>query len=164
MEPADLTRFWDGTVKELGQTKLNFTIEESPVQSGREFDTFRVASDSYQGRRIRVWYSVPKDPPPAGKFPAVLAVPGYGGDKPIPTHLVLSGFIVLTLFPRGQGESRQEWELESGTKLTYQIEDREKYYYRGAYMDCLRGVDFLCSRPEVDEARLGMWSRSQGGA
>ena len=54
--------------------------------------------------------------------------------------------------------------MESGTKLTYQIEDREKYYYRGAYMDCLRGVDFLCSRPEVDEARLGMWSRSQGGA
>ena len=42
-----------------------------------------------QGRRIRAWYSVPKDSPPGRKLPAVLAVPGYGGQKAIPTHLVL---------------------------------------------------------------------------
>ena len=30
-------------------------------------------------------------------------------------------------------------------------------------MDCLRGIDFLSEQPEVDAARLGMWSRSQGG-
>ena len=30
-------------------------------------------------------------------------------------------------------------------------------------MDCVRRIDFLASRPEVDAARLGMWSRSQGG-
>jgi cephalosporin-C deacetylase len=30
-------------------------------------------------------------------------------------------------------------------------------------MDCIRGLDFLGSRPEVDPERLGMWSRSQGG-
>lgn len=30
-------------------------------------------------------------------------------------------------------------------------------------MDCLRGLDFLASRPEIDATRLGMWSRSQGG-
>jgi cephalosporin-C deacetylase-like acetyl esterase len=93
----------------------------------------------------------------------VLAVPGYGGDKQIPAHLVINGFAVLTLFPRGQGESRQEWDLEYGTKLTYNVTDKEKYYYRGGYMDCLRGLDFLCSRAEIDTERLGMWSRSQGG-
>lgn len=119
--------------------------------------------DSFQGRRIRAWYSVPKDKRPGSRLPAVLAVPGYGGDKPIPTHVVAGGFAVLTLFPRGQGESIQEWELESGTKFVYHIDDKEKYYYRDAYMDCVRGLDFLCSRPEVGPARLGMWSRSQGG-
>ena len=93
----------------------------------------------------------------------MLAVPGYSGDKSIPTHLVSSGFSVLTLYPRGQGESRHEWELESGTKLIYCVDDKEEYYYRGAYMDCVRGLDFPCSRPEVDAACLGMWSRSQGG-
>jgi cephalosporin-C deacetylase len=93
----------------------------------------------------------------------VLAVPGYGGDKPIPTYLAVSGFAVLTLYPRGQGESCPEWTLEHSTKLTYHVTDKERFYYRGAYMDCVRGLDFLASRLEVDAARLGMWSRSQGG-
>jgi cephalosporin-C deacetylase len=30
-------------------------------------------------------------------------------------------------------------------------------------MDCLRGLDFLSCREEVDASRIGMWSRSQGG-
>ena len=163
MQPKDLKEFWQRTTKELAVTELNPSLEEVPEQSGRDFTTYRVIMESFRGRRIRGWYSVPKDPPPKGGFPAVLAVPGYGGAKPIPTHLVQAGFAVLTLFPRAQGESQREGELEHDTKLTYHITDRAKYYYRGAYMDCLRGLDFLSSRPEVDPQRLGMWSRSQGG-
>lgn len=163
MTAEELVLFWKGTKEELALTGLNTSMQEEPDLSGREFVTYGLAMDSYQGRRIRAWYSVPKDPPPGRRLPAVLAVPGYGGQKSIPTNLVLDGFAVLTLYPRGQGESRQEWELESGTKLTHHITDRHKYYYRGAYMDCLRGLDFLASREEIDGARLGMWSRSQGG-
>ena len=163
MGPTDLSRFWEGTIEQLKKTEMRASVDESPEQCGREFKTYQVAMDSFQGRRIRAWYSVPNDPPPNGQFPAVLAVPGYGGTKPIPTHLVLNGFIVLTLYPRGQGESIKEWQLEYGTKLTYHLEDKDEFYYRGAYMDCIRGLDFLGSHPEVDPRRLGMWSRSQGG-
>ena len=163
MGPTDLSRFWEGTIEQLKKTEMRASVDESPEQCGREFKTYQVAMDSFQGRRIRAWYSVPNDPPPNGQFPAVLAVPGYGGTKPIPTHLVLNGFIVLTLYPRGQGESIKEWQLESGTKLTYHLENKDEFYYRGAYMDCIRGLDFLGSHPEVDSQRLGMWSRSQGG-
>ena len=163
MGPTDLSRFWEGTIEQLKKTEMRASVDESPEQCGREFKTYQVAMDSFQGRRIRAWYSVPNDPPPNGQFPAVLAVPGYGGTKPIPTHLVLNGFIVLTLYPRGQGESIKEWQLEYGTKLTYHLEDKDEFYYRGAYMDCIRGLDFLASHPEVDPQRLGMWSRSQGG-
>ena len=163
MGPTDLSRFWEGTIEQLKKTEMRASVDESPEQCGREFKTYQVAMDSFQGRRIRAWYSVPNDPPPNGQFPAVLAVPGYGGTKPIPTHLVLNGFIVLTLYPRGQGESIKEWQLEYGTKLTYHLEDKDEFYYRGAYMDCIRGLDFLGSHPEVDSQRLGMWSRSQGG-
>ncbi len=163
MHLGDLTGFWRRTLDELAQTPVNATLEEAPEQSGREFITYKVTLESFHHHRLRAWYSVPKDAPRGGKFPAVLAVPGYGGDKPIPFHLVMTGFAVLTLFPRGQGESAEEWKLESGTKLTYNVMDKEKYYYRGAYMDCVRGLDLLASREEVDEARLGMWSRSQGG-
>ena len=163
MQPGDLTGFWQRTIAELGETDINGFLEESPEQSGREYVTYLVKLDSFQGSRLRAWYSVPKDSPAGRRHPAILAVPGYGGDKPIPTHLVLNGFAVLTLFPRGQGESRHEWELEHSTKLTYHVTDRERYYYRGAYMDCLRGMDFLSGREEVDPSRIGMWSRSQGG-
>jgi cephalosporin-C deacetylase len=163
MPPRDLKSFWQRTTEELARTKPNATLEEAPEQSGREYITSQVTLDSFQGRRLRAWYSVPKDAPAGRGFPAVLAVPGYGGDKPIPANLVMAGYAVLTLYPRGQGESRKEWELEQGTKLTYHLTDKEQYYYRGAYMDCLRGLDFLSARPEVDPARLGMWSRSQGG-
>ena len=163
MNDADLASFWQRTREELGQTPLNATWKEETNLSGRDFVTYAVALDSFHGQRLRGWYSVPNDLRSGGKVPAVLAVPGYKGEKPIPTHLVVSGFAVLTLFPRGQGESMREWRLEYGTKLTYNVRDKEKYYYRGAYMDCLRGLDFLCSRQEVDHSRLGMWSRSQGG-
>ena len=163
MAPEDLSVFWSDTIEELARTPINHALEEAPGQSARDFDTHLVRMDSFQGKRIRAWYSVPKDSQPGGKLPAILAVPGYGGDKVIPTNLVMAGFAVLTLFPRAQGESRQEWDLDYGTKLTYHVTDKEKYYYRGGYMDCLRGLDFLSEQPEIDVGRLGMWSRSQGG-
>ena len=167
MSIADLSSFWKLTIKEmageLAESKPHPTMEEAPEQSARDYRTRRGVLDSFQGRRLRGWYTTPTDPPPGGKFPGVLAVPGYGGGKLIPTYLAISGFAVLTLFPRAQGESLKEWQLEHSTKITYHLTDPEKYYYRGAYMDCLRGLDFLCSQPETDPHRLGMWSRSQGG-
>lgn len=163
MAPTDLLAFWQETIELLQEMPMRAVITDAPAQSGREYVTSRVQLDSLDGKRLRAWYSVPKDPVPGRQLPAVLAVPGYGGDKPIPTHLVMSGFAVLTLYPRGQGESCQEWTLEHSTKLTYHVTDKARFYYRGAYMDCLRGLDFLATRPEIDATRLGMWSRSQGG-
>src|SRR5688500_10466403 len=163
MPPTDLHAFWKRTREALQQTPLQAKLAEAPEQSGREYVTSLVQMDSFEGKRLRAWYTVPKDLVPGGRLPAVLAVRAYGGDEPIPSRLAMSGWAALPLYPRGQSESCEEWGLEHNTKLTYHVTDRERFYYRGAYMDCLRGLDFLGSRPEVDAARLGMWSRSQGG-
>jgi cephalosporin-C deacetylase len=163
MRPSDLDGFWEATITELARTDVNPSVVELPEQSHREFTTYGVTLHSFQNQRIRGWYSVPNDPPQGGRLAAVLAVPGYAGNKPVPVHLPMAGFAVLTLFPRGQGESLKEWRVDHGTKLTYNLGDKDRYYYRLAYMDCLRGLDFLAGRPEVDQSRLGMWSRSQGG-
>lgn len=160
--PNDIREFWTGTRSALDNIPMEPELSAAPDQSGREFDTECVTLTSFGGIKLRGWYSVPKDNP-RGKCPAILAVPGYSGSKQIPTHLVLQGYAVLTLFPRGQGESKAEWQIESGTYLTYHITDRDRYFYRGAYMDCVRGIDFLASRPEINADRIGMWSRSQGG-
>lgn len=160
---SDLRAFWERTREDLQRVAMALALAAAPEQSGREYTTQSVILTSYGGQRLRGWYSVPNDRPLRGRLPAVLAVPGYSGVKAIPTQVVESGFAVLTLFPRAQGESKREWDLPHGTKLTYYLTDRERFYYRAGYMDCLRGVDFLASRPEVDPERIGMWSRSQGG-
>ena len=159
-----VTDFWVATRAILDETPINATLSENPELSGREFETWNVSLSSYGGQRLRGFYTAPRHGNAAGKYPAMLAVPGYGGAKEIPYHVVMHGFAVLTLFPRAQGESILEWDLPEGTnKLTYNVTDRDTYYYRAAYMDCVRGVDFLAERDEVDANRIGMWSRSQGG-
>ena len=163
MPKDEIAAFWKRTRGELDAVAPATQVTPAPEQSGREYDTSQVTLASYGGTRIRAWYSVPKDAAPGRRFPAVVATPGYAGDKPIPAFLLQLGYAVLTLFPRAQGESRTEWNLEGGTKLTYHLTDKERYYYRGAFMDCVRGVDFLASRPEIDPGRIAAWGRSQGG-
>ena len=36
------------------------------------------------------------------------------------------------------------------------------YYYRGAYMDCVRAIDFLCSRPKIQQLNIFAEGGSQG--
>ncbi len=163
MASESVANFWNRTKNQLAQFEVSFALEEVPEKSTREYRTRQLVLNSFDGIQIRGWYTVPTDPPPSGRFPAVLAVPDYGGMKDIPTHLAISGFAVLTLFPRAQGESLKEWQLGNGTKITYNLLNKEEYYYRYAYMDCIRGLDFLCHQLEVDASRMGMWSRSQGG-
>lgn len=163
MSKSNMKEFWENTLALLAKEDLQVMMKPAPEQSGREYETHLVSMCSFEGRRIRAWFTVPKDRTPGRRFPAVMALPGYGGDKAIPTHLAMLGYAVLTLYPRGQGESVAEWQLDHSTKLTYNLKDPERYYYRGAYMDCVRGVDFLCSREEIDPERIGVWGRSQGG-
>mgnify|MGYP003312870237 CR=1 FL=1 len=82
MTPVDLSVFWFDTIQELARTPMNPTLEDAPEQSARDFDTHLVCIDSFQGKRIRAWYSVPKDRQPGGRLPAILAVPGTVEAKP----------------------------------------------------------------------------------
>jgi cephalosporin-C deacetylase-like acetyl esterase len=83
---------------------------------------------------------------------------------PPPVHMAVAGFAVPALFPRYHGLNEEERRLPHGTKLTYGVTDRERFSYRGGYMDCIRGVDFLASRPEVDpEAMIVYPERAHTG-
>ncbi len=166
----EIQAFWTGTREALDKEPANPQVE--PVESTdplvvegniKTRTIYRVTLSSFEGRRIRGWYAIPSGKPPARGWPAILEVPGYGGIVPLPIHLVQYGYATLTLYPRGQGESTKEWQIEQGTRVVYHVTDRDRYYYRGAYMDCVRGVDFLCGRSEVDGGRIGVWGFSQGG-
>ena len=163
MPTAEISLFWEKTRAMLAEVPLDVT--EEPVQEwdDRTLGTNRVIMSSFENVKIRAWYTFPKGTPPPQGWPGVMVVPGYGGDVVLPGYHARFGYATLTLFPRGQGESLHEWQLDHGTKATYNLTDRDHYYYRGAYMDCVRGLDFLESRPEVDSTRLAVWGASQGG-
>ena len=166
----DIRQFWDRTLAELAATPMAEVVE--PVEqtgyilegNAKTLVNHRVTITSLGGVPIRAWYTVPTGDAPSGGWPAVMAIPGYIGVMVLPLHLVRYGYATLTLYPRGQGESREEWTIPEGsTALTYQLEDKETYYYRGGFMDCIRGLDFLFGRPEINVQRVGVLGSSQGG-
>jgi cephalosporin-C deacetylase-like acetyl esterase len=71
----------------------------------------------------------------------------------------------FALNPRGHGNSKDDVDPkgEEYMFIDFDPEHPEKYIYVGAYMDCLRAVDFLVSRPEIDASRIGVEGGSQGG-
>jgi cephalosporin-C deacetylase len=41
--------------------------------------------------------------------------------------------------------------------------DKDEYYYRAVYMDCLKAIDFADAQPEVDRSQIIIEGTSQGG-
>ncbi|MDF2721186.1 MAG: hypothetical protein K0Q59_861 [Paenibacillus sp.] len=89
-------------------------------------------------------------------------------------YLVRAGLVVLTTDPIGQGERLSYYERETA-KLNVQASTREHEYAgkqslplgdniaRYFVHDAMRAIDYLCTRPEVDPARIGVTGCSGGG-
>ena len=122
----------------------------------------------WDGARIAGWYIQPAG---QGPFPALVVYHGYSGSKGQPHSYflwTLQGYAVLAVDTRGQsGASTDPTVYSSGRVkgwMTAGILDLEEYYYRGAYVDCVRALDVVAARPEVDRARVAVAGMSQGGA
>lgn len=163
MPTAEVTAFWDKTKAQLAEVPIDASVEKVDSMSDLHIVTHRVTMKSFGQQKIRAWFTVPNGRTPDRGWPAVMVVPGYGGTLVLPGFLARFGYATLSLFPRSQGESLEEWQIERDTRVTYNLTDKEQYYYRGAYMDCIRGLDFLNGRPEADDDRLAVWGSSQGG-
>ena len=136
-----------------------------PVNDALPYRKFRVTLRGLYGIRFRAYLSIPvRGESHAAPLPAIITAPGYGGwQQGIMLDECQRGYAILQVFPRSQGESEMLWKIDGPEKLTWGIAKPEGYYYRGAYADMLRGIDFLASRPEVDPKRIGIMGTSQGG-
>jgi cephalosporin-C deacetylase len=163
--PADFDAFWADVLAQAARIPLNATAEPLPLRSTPEVETFEVHYDSLDGVRIAGWYCVPRaGVGQVGTLPAILSVPGYISDPPIPRAWARRGYAVFSVAPRGKVRSNRQFNPGYPGLLTHNLVDRNTYSYRGFYIDAARGVDFLLSRPEVDAARIGVTGSSQGGA
>ena len=108
---------------------------------------------------------------PCGHYPLARMLPQY---QCAYISLVKSGFVVLAYDPIGQGERRQYWNPATnatevggpvyehsmaGQLLLLYGENLTQYMV----WDGMRAIDYLCSRPEVDQKRIGCAGHSGGG-
>lgn len=161
-EPKDFDAFWDRAKADLAKVPMNEKLTRVPKKDTPTGMLHRLEFDSLDGVRIVCWYYTPKAASAANRCPAVQVMPGYGAEEP-PIDRTAEGIITLSVNPRGHGPSNEFWELPAD-HLHWNIEDANRYYYRGAYMDCYRALQWLKSRPEVDAARVAVEGSSQGGA
>jgi len=160
-KPADFDAFWDGVLHQGAAIPLNPEIIPDPLRTSEEVEVFQVFYTSLEHVRIAAWYCHPTRR--AERTPAMLLLPGYQADPPIPKEWARKGYCALSVAPRGKLRSNRQFNPGYPNLLTYNIVDRHTYAYRGFYVDAWRGIDFLLSRPEVDPTRLGVTGSSQGG-
>jgi len=161
-KPADFDSFWQNTKQELGKIPGQFRMTEQPNLEKDNTSVYLVECKSLGNITVRGWLTIKKNRKPKEKFPVWLVVPGYGGVgvKPI---FGSTDIAVLSFNVRGQGNSSDVIHTSKVGYLTTDIESRNKYIYRGAIMDCIRGMDFICSRPELDSTNVIISGGSMGG-
>ena len=168
MRPPDILEFWERTVARAARQPLEAATEgvAEPVPFVKE----RVTYGSLGNVQVRAYVSTPcKTGADAGarRLPAIVTAPGYGGWE-FGTTLdeCQRGYVILQVYPRSQGESGELWRVDDASYqawVNWGKHDREGFYYQGAYIDVMRGVDYLLTRDDVDPERIGLMGTSQGG-
>lgn len=127
---------------------------------------------------IRGYYCEPTD---GQKHPVIMHYQGYdsftygpGGTAPevyCPSGDDQPDYAEFVLSTRGQALNNREPYLSNGGNpygqdgwFSANFGDKDKYYYRGAYMDVVRAIEFMATRETSDMDNLFAEGQSQGGA
>jgi cephalosporin-C deacetylase len=160
-KPDDFAAFWDHVLQQAAAIPLAPEVIPDPLRTSADVEVFQVFYTSLDHVRIAAWYCRPSRR--AAQTPAVLLLPGYQSDPPIPKEWARKGYMALAVAPRGKLRSNRQFNPGYPNLLTYNIVDRHTYAYRGFYADAWRGIDFLLTCPEVEPTRIGVTGSSQGG-
>lgn len=166
--PPDFMAFWENEKAELAKIQLQPKLTLLPEKCTDKVNVYHVSFRNFGNSRIFGILCIPKK---AGKYPALLHVPGagirpYSGDianaeKGLVTLQIGIHGIPVNLDPDvytalSEGALKNYW--------TFNLDNKETNYYRRVYLGCVRAVDFLCQLPETDTTRIGINGGSQGGA
>ncbi|MDB6167212.1 MAG: acetylxylan esterase [Verrucomicrobia bacterium] len=159
----EVDAFWQATREELAREPMDAKVEAVP--EALPYRKFQVTLRSLEGVPVRAWLALPvQGEAPGHPWPVIVSTPGYGGwQQGVMLGECQRGYAILQLFPRGQGDSEALWRFEGKDKLTRDLDRPEKNYYRGAYADVMRAIDFAASRPDLDPRRIALCGTSQGG-
>ena len=166
--PDDFEQYWRSAVAKASALPMRPTLRHSAAESNDRVDVYYVRLQSYrEGTHVYGVLTVPKTP---GRKPAILRLPGaavrsYNG----PHELAYEGFVVLEIGVHGipVDQSPEVYEQLENSALdsytTIGIDHRDTYYYKRVILGCVRAVDYLCTRDDVDTTRIATYGGSQGG-
>ena len=167
-DPADFNSFWDSAKSALKKIPIDSRMTLIPEKCTDLINVYHVSLQNVNNSRVYGILCIPKKP---GKYPAMLRVPGagirpYAGD----TRNASKGIITLEIGIHGIPVDMQPEvynNLSSGALNGYpyfNLDNRDRYYYRRVFLGCVRANDFIDSLPEFDGTNLAVSGGSQGGA
>lgn len=167
--PSDFSSYWDNAKAELATIPIDARMTLLPERCTETVNVYHVNLQNYKvGTRLYGILCVPKK---EGKYPALLQVPGagvraYSGDianaeKGIITFQIGIHGVPVTMDAAvynslGTGALAGYWN--------YNLDDKDRYYYKRVYLGCVRANDFITSLPQYDGKNLAVTGGSQGGA
>ena len=171
--PKDFDEFWTNAIKDARNTALESHMEFLPERSTVDVNTYHVSFHNDRwGRRV---YGILNVPTKAGRYPAILKVPGagvrpYGGDE----GLCKKGVIVLEIGIHGIPVTKEQAyydNLFSAALADYWMNgcnNRDRSYYKHVVTGCIRAIDFIEAFGKDDAVQwdgknLGVCGSSQGG-
>ena len=164
----DFLDFWNTAKVELSQINKQHTLTELTDKSTSKRKVYLLEMKSVPDGTgegiVRAYYA---EPTAAGTYPAVLHFCAYdsGGGLWIPRGDDNPSQIDVVVSTRGQSiNNRPPYTNNYGDWFSYGLGDKDTWYYRGAFMDCLRALDFLSTREKVQPQNIFAEGASQGGA
>ncbi|MBA2762875.1 MAG: acetylxylan esterase [Segetibacter sp.] len=167
--PADFVQFWDKAKADLAKIPMDARMTLLPERCTENVNVYHVNLQNYRvGTRLYGILCVPKK---EGKYPALLRVPGagvrpYAGDIATAEKGVITFEIGIHGIPVNM-DANVYTSLGSSVLNdypSYNLDDRDRYFYKRVYVGCIRANDFLVSLPQYDGTHLGVAGGSQGGA
>jgi len=155
--PEDFDEFWAKTLFELEQVPMEPVLTKVPEYSNDLRTCYQVRYESLDGAVAGGIVSIPVAP---GKYPVSIAYMGYGADPFYFDPSANPERIDFLVSVRDQGI----FKGDNSRWIDRGIGSKETFYYRGAFCDVKRAVDFVASLEKADVSRMVAWGESQGGA
>lgn len=153
----DFDAFWSQTLAELDEVPLAPEWTEVPAYSNELRTCYEVRYASWGGGVSGGIISIPVA---EGKYPVMISYMGYGAEPFYFDPSAAPDRIEFLVSVRDQGifKNGQERWIDRG------LAAKETFYYRGAFADAKRAVDFIASLDKTDPDRIVSLGESQGGA
>ncbi len=157
-KPPDFEAFWETAKAELAAIDPKYNIILDQTRTTRFHKVYKVEMISLNEVKIFGWLTIPRLP---GKYPVIVGLQGYRVEL---EPLLYENNIGFNLNTRGIEKNWKPFNPENEQPLLINIADKDRYMYRGMYMDCVRAIDFIYSHEEMgfDLSRVLVFGGSQG--